>query len=314
MKTAITEKNAGERIDKFLANETGESRSKVQKKIKDGLITINKKKITPHYSLKTGDVIDFLKNKKIEKELSKKKKEKSPKIEIIKTTKEYIVVNKPAGLTVHGADHIEETTLADILLKKYPELKKIGEDPNRPAIVHRLDKEASGLMVIPRTQDSFDSIKKQFLHRTVEKKYTALAYDPIEKNEDTINFPIDQARTKHRMAALPKTNRGEKNEKGKKAITQFKLIKNFINYALLKVGIKTGRTHQIRVHMSAYGHPLVGDNLYGTQKTKIRNKKLGVKRIFLVADELSFIDLAGEKQNFKIPLPDELNNILGQIK
>lgn len=312
----ITKEQAGQRLDKFLSVELNElSRSKIQKKIKDGLITIKDKQITPHYSLKEGDIINIADSKRTEeKKTTVKKNKKTPKIEIIKTTKEFIIVNKPAGLTVHGADHIEETTLADILIKKYPELTKIGEDPARPAIVHRIDKDVSGLVVIPRTQDSFDNLKQQFVHRKIEKKYTALVYDPIEKNEDTITFPIGQARTKHRMASFPNTVKGEKNKTGKRAITEFKIVKKFINYTLLKVKIKTGRTHQIRVHMSAYGHPLVGDNLYGTKMTKIKNKKNDLKRIFLVADELSFVDLKGERQSFTAPLPKELENFLEKIK
>ncbi|MEI7513642.1 MAG: pseudouridine synthase, partial [bacterium] len=112
------------------------------------------------------------------------------KYETIQENEEFIIINKPAGLLVHGANHLEEETLADLLLEKYPEIKKVGDDPIRPGIVHRLDKLASGLMVVARTQKSFDNLKEQFQKRTVKKYYTALVYGQIAKDKDEINFPI----------------------------------------------------------------------------------------------------------------------------
>ena len=112
------------------------------------------------------------------------------------------------------------------------------------------------------------------------------------------------------MAALPLTIKGEPSELGREAETHFEIIKKFINYTLLKIKIKTGRTHQIRVHLAAYGHPLVGDNIYATAKTRIQNKKLGLNRIFLIADRLAFTDLTKQKKSYKINLTQELKNIL----
>ncbi|MCK4554834.1 RNA pseudouridine synthase [Candidatus Parcubacteria bacterium] len=226
----------------------------------------------------------------------------------------FLVINKPAGLLVHSANHIKEPTLADQLLKKYPELIKIGEDPIRPGIMHRLDKQVSGLMAVAKTQVAFDHLKKQFQDRTIIKIYTALVYGKIEKDEDEINFPIQRSSKGHKMAALPLTTKGKFTEEGRQAITEFEVIKRFINYTLLKVKIKTGRTHQIRVHLAAYGHPVVGDDLYSTKKTKEKNKKLNLGRIFLVANKLSFIDLNGKQKTFKIDLPEELKNFLKKIK
>jgi len=227
---------------------------------------------------------------------------------------EYLVANKPAGLLTHGTEHISEQSFAEFLLKDYPKIKKIGDDPFRPGIVHRLDKLASGLLVVAKTQASFDNIKKQFQKRTVEKYYTALVYGKIEKDEDEINFPIARSAKGYKMAALPLTCKKEKNPGGRTAITEFNVCKKFINYTLLDVKIKTGRTHQIRVHLSAYGHPIVGDDLYGTKKTKIKNLKLGLKRLFLVSHKLSFRDLNGQKQTYQIDLPDDLNKFLEKIK
>jgi 23S rRNA pseudouridine1911/1915/1917 synthase len=236
------------------------------------------------------------------------------KYEKIFANDEFIVINKPVGLIVHGAEHIKEETLVTELLKDFPEIAKVGDDPERPGLMHRLDKMVSGLMVIARTPVSFDNLKSQFQNRQVEKIYTALAYGKIEKDEGEINFPIERSAKGFKMAALPLTIKGEKNEIGRNAISEFFVLKRFINYTLLKVKIKTGRTHQIRVHLAAYGHPLVGDDLYGTKKTCEKNKKLKTERIFLAATELSFKNLAGEKQSFKIDLPDDFQSMLKTIK
>jgi len=227
---------------------------------------------------------------------------------------EFIVINKPAGLIVHGAKHITEDNLTDELLREFPEIAKVGDDPERPGLMHRLDKLASGLMVIARTQDSFDNLKKQFQKREVEKIYTALVYGKIIKDEDEINFPIDRSAKGFKMAALPLSKNGKNNDEGRRAFSEFSVIKRFINYTLLRVKIKTGRTHQIRVHLAAYGYSIVGDDLYGTSKTKIKNKKLGVTRIYLVASELTFKDLTSAKHHFQVDLPEEFQKLLKTIK
>ncbi len=227
---------------------------------------------------------------------------------------DFIIVDKPAGLLTHGNDHIKELTLADQLLKDYPDIAQVGEDPCRPGIMHRLDRHVSGLLVVAKTQTVFDYLKKQFQERTIEKIYIGLVYGKIEKDEDEINFPIQRSAKGYKMAALPFTEKGGKTERGKQAITNFEILKRFINYTLLEIKIKTGRTHQIRAHMAAYGHPIVGDDLYGTKKTREKNKKINLGRIFLMAAKLSFLDPDGKKQSFKIDLPDELKNFLKNIK
>ena len=124
--------------------------------------------------------------------------------DIIKKTKEYIVINKHAGLLVHGAEHLKEKTLADELLEAFPEIKQVGDDPWRPGIVHRLDKLVSGVMVVARTNESFENLKKQFQDRSLEKKYTCLVYGKIEADYGEIDFPIARASKGFKMAALPK--------------------------------------------------------------------------------------------------------------
>ena len=222
------------------------------------------------------------------------------KYQLIEKNKEYIVINKPAGLLTHGAPHIKEPSLVDQILTDFPDIAKVGEDPERPGIMHRLDKLASGLLVIARNMDSFDNLKSQFQNRSIDKTYTALVYGQIEGEGERITFPIKRSTKGYKMAALPNTNKGEVNIDGRRAITDFWIEQKYINYTLLKVKIKTGRTHQIRVHMSAYGHPVVGDDLYGTKKTRIKNRKLELDRLFLVAKKLEFLNLLIANRRKKI--------------
>ncbi|MFH1233299.1 MAG: RluA family pseudouridine synthase [Patescibacteria group bacterium] len=326
MKIIISTEQAKQRLDKFLSNhcvETGQcpvptlSRQQIQKLIKQDLITVNGKTVKQHYLTKEKDIIIINDNLEL---LSNKKPiidrpTKSPQelLNILVKTTEYIVINKPAGLAVHG-ETSNAITLADILAYKYPKLIKIGDDPTRPGIVHRLDKDVSGLMVIAKTQDSFDNLKKQFQQRKILKKYTALVYGQIALDNGTISFPVRRSADGFKMSALPLTKKGELNQDGRSAITEFSIIKKFINYTLLKIKIKTGRTHQIRVHLSAYDHPIVGDNIYGTAKARRQNEKLDLNRIFLIADELSFTDLSCNEQKFTIAIPDQLKNLLKKIK
>ncbi len=254
-------------------------------------------------------------------------------LEIIKDDPNYLIINKPAGLIVHGGKGINEKTLVDYLLEKYPELEKVGEDLERPAIVHRLDKEASGLMIIPKNNKSFEYFKKQFKERKMIKEYSALVFGKLSKENDIIDFPIKRSSQGHKMASIPKSNKNIKSpedindstsnravgnlkalEGSRDAISEFNIIKRFINFSLVKVNIKTGRTHQIRVHFSAYGHPILGDNLYGNKKSKIKNKKMGINRLFLIANKLKFIDQDGLSQEFSINLSPDLEEILKIIK
>lgn len=323
MKFKIEKEASGKRIDAYLSEKIEKySRSQIQRLIKNQSVLVNKKTVAPHYFLKDNDEIIFTdkknktKNPIIKSILNplKKTNKSFSNIKIVAETNDYLLINKPAGLIVHGAKHIKEKTLVDYLLSKYPKIAKVGDDPERPGIVHRLDKEASGLLLVAKTQVGFDFLKNLFKTRRIKKSYIALVHGNMPIDDGIINFPIKRSADGFKMAALPLTKKGEKNIDGRTAITEFTTIKKFVNYTLLKLNIKTGRTHQIRVHLSAYGHPIAGDNLYGTKKTKEKNKKLGLNRIFLVAHQLSFIDSNSQEKNFLLALPRELNNLLKIIK
>ena len=350
-KIKLTKKDAGQRLDVFLSAKLKISRSQAQKMIAAEQILVNEK--LPKKAgdnLSAGSVIDFrlqtsdFSNKHTNKSQSKVRSPKS-EVQIVAETPDYVVVEKPTGMLSHATMAGEKNTLANFITKKYPGVKKVG-DPSttkgagqatnlRPGIVHRLDKEASGLMVIARTQKMFNRLKEQFKNRTVDKEYFALVHGKVARDWGEINFPITRSETADRMAARPLTERAENilplqqtvrtqnlapsqpviNEPSgeKEAKTEFWVEKKFTNFTLLKIKIHTGRMHQIRVHLLAYNHPLVGDPLYFQKKQKrVWDEKLG--RLFLHSTKLGFTDLEGNHQTFESPLPKELDEFLTLLK
>lgn len=238
-------------------------------------------------------------------------------VKIVKETKDYIVVNKPAGLLIHPTEANEPVSLAAWLLEKYPEIKNVGDSKVRPGIVHRLDKEASGLLVVARKQKMFDHLKKQFQAREVYKEYSVLVYGNIDKRHDTLDFDIDRGKT-GQMVSRPKMDKMKlknvgKDQPGKDAITEFWKEEEFIRFTLLKVKIHTGRTHQIRVHMYAFNHPVVGDKIY-YNKNLIKKSDKALSRLFLHSRKLCFKNLKDEEECFEIDLPEELDVYLKKLK
>ena len=223
---------------------------------------------------------------------------------IIYEDKNILVVDKPAGLEVAAQIEKKEPTMVDWLVGKYPAIAHVGPDPARPGIVHRLDKNASGLLVVAKTEAALESLSSQFKNRTVKKEYTVLVHGELTQDEGTIEFPIARAKS-GRFAALPLGS-----GKGRMAVTEYEVKKYFKNFTLLKVRIKTGRTHQIRVHLFALGYPVVGDNLY--QNKKIKNQPQG--RLFLHAEKLGVEGLDGERLEFESGLPKELSDFLKTLE
>jgi len=225
-------------------------------------------------------------------------------IKIIYEDKNILVVDKPAGLEVASEREKSEPTLVDWLVKKYPSIAKVGPDPARPGIVHRLDKNASGMLLVAKTEAAFELLSKQFKERTVKKEYTVLVHGVVTQDEGTIEFPIARANS-GRFAALPLGS-----ESGRLAITEYEIVERFKNFTLLKVKIKTGRTHQIRVHLFALGYPVVGDKLYRSKKIK----EPILPRLFLHASKIIFTDLEGKRQELESNLPEDLKIFLSAIK
>ncbi len=311
----------GERLDVFLSNKLKITRSQAQKMIDNEQIVINNKKPKKYGEVvKENDEIKFC-TKKGENKKINIKKETSPiktsepilPVKIIAETPDYLIVEKPSGMLTHPTQAEEKTTLVDWLIKKYPKIKNVGEDKIRPGIVHRLDKEASGLLVIAKTQKMFNHLKEQFKNREVKKEYIVLVHGRIAKDWDEINFPIGRSETADKMAATPKTIKGLQSDVGKEARTEFFIEKRFVNFVLLRVTIHTGRMHQIRAHMLAYNNPVVGDPIYFQKKQKrIWDEKCG--RLFLHSAKLGFNDLEGKFVEFESPLPEQLQKFLKIIK
>lgn len=232
-------------------------------------------------------------------------------MKIVFENKDILVINKPAGLIVHPVRKGQKDTLVDELLAHCPEIKNVG-DPStssgqvnlRPGIVHRLDKDTSGLMVIAKNNPTFNYFKKQFQERKITKKYLALVRGRVKDEKGTITKSISFSKKdrKKRSALL--------NEKSKRAWTGYKVIKRFSDYTLLEVEIKTGRTHQIRVHLSSIGHPIAGDQQY---KFKRQPQLAGLKRQFLHAAYLKFKLSDGKIIKLESPLPRDLKDILQKL-
>lgn len=235
------------------------------------------------------------------------------KPEIIERTEEYVVLNKPAGLLVHPADSSpDEPTLVDWLVANFPKIKTVGDDPEmRPGIVHRLDREASGLMVVALTQPTFDTLKEQFQERTIEKEYLVLVHGKVLREFGEINLPISRMTRGGRMAA-----HSSNFEEAHEARTEYFVEKRFSTTTLLRVHIHTGRTHQIRVHMFSLQHPVVGDSLYPLKKfgkTKMGKAFPAPPRLCLHATRLAFT-VGGARKEFAAPLPPDFAAYLTQFK
>ncbi len=297
----VLEQEHNQRFDKVVTDLLNLSRSKIQKLIKAGEITLNNEKTKPHTAVQTGDLVFY---PTLQVEDTEEKSGDIPVLNILSEDDTVLVIHKPAGLVVHQAfEGDKNVNLVDALLAYCPEIAPVGDDPARPGIVHRLDKKVSGVMVVAKVQAAFEHLKEQFKDRTVEKEYLALVYGQLSKPHDTINLHIARSKTLGRMVARPT------EQDGKEAITEYDLIEQYKTAAYVRVKIHTGRTHQIRAHFKAIDHPLVGDELY--KKKQMKNiKRMELDRIFLHATKLTIKLMDGEEKTFEVPLPDELQKIL----
>jgi 23S rRNA pseudouridine1911/1915/1917 synthase len=220
-----------------------------------------------------------------------------PEPKIIYEDENILAINKPAGLIVHG----ESPSVVDWLIKRYPEIKNIGEESTRPGIVHRLDRDTSGVLIIAKNQKTFEYLKDQFKSRKIKKTYLVLVEGDIKRERGVIDLPIGRSKKWSIKKLASKNARGKIRE----AVTEYKVLKKFSKYTLVEVYPKTGRTHQIRVHFKAISHPVVGDRLYGG------NNPLG--RQFLHAGSLELTLLTGERIKIEADLPEDLKNFLDML-
>ncbi len=290
-----------ERLDRFLSRQLPEfSRTRLQGLIEDGFVRVNGLVITKNgYKLVQDDRVEV----RIPPPTPTTLIPESIPLEVIFENADVVVINKPAGMVVHPAAGHDRGTLVHALLGYLPDLEGIGGE-ERPGIVHRLDKETSGLMIVARNERAHRYLQDQFRSRRVEKTYLALVDGHPPTPFGRIEAPIgrDPAHRK-RMAILSP-------DKGRQAVTEYRTLESFPSHTLLEVHPLTGRTHQIRLHLAFLGCPIVGDTVYGRKRPT-----LPVQRHFLHAWRLKIV-LPGESQPrmFEVPLPDELMTILETLR
>lgn len=228
-------------------------------------------------------------------------------MEIIYEDKNFLIINKPANLIVHPVENSEESSIVDWLIKKYPMIKNVGDDKKRPGIVHRLDKDTSGILLIVKNQEAFEYFKKLFQERKIKKVYSALVYGSMKNNNGLIDMPLGKSKKDFRKRGIRGRTRGKLRE----AITEYKIVKRFLGYTFIDVFPRTGRTHQIRVHLESLGNSIVCDKLYGPKKIFC---PFNLKRHFLHALSLEFTDMNGARVRFEADLPEDLENVLKELR
>jgi len=285
-------------VDKYVAGEVPSlSRSQVQDLIARGLVTVNGIEVKPSQRLKEGDSVGVIVPAVEEVELVP---ERIP-LRIVYEDEDLVVVDKPPGLVVHPAAGHRSGTLLNALLARYPDLPL--DEEKRPGIVHRLDKDTSGLIVVARSHDARENLQAQFKAREVLKVYLSLVEGVVEPRNGVIDASIGRdTRDRKRMAVVPSG--------GRLAVTEFRVLERLGEYTLLEARPRTGRTHQVRVHLAFLGHPVVGDSVYGHRK-----RPLALERQFLHAHRLAFRHpSSGREVELVSELPADLERVLEMLR
>lgn len=293
----ITETDVSKRLDQYIASIfTAYSRSFFKQLIDGGHVAINGKQSKTGYKLRQGDRVEIIFPSLPEAKMSLAAFEEQFKVTVIASEPDFLIISKPAGLIVHKPNKNSiETTLVDWLLACYAELKYVGI-PDRPGIIHRLDKDTSGLLIIPRTQEAFGLFGELFSTRKIDKIYWAIVKGhPDQSGIIDLSIGRDPVR-KNRMTHLPKN--GIKRD----ALTSYRVLQYFQDYSLIEVRIMTGRTHQIRVHCAAIGHPVLGDIVYGEQSLLIKRQALHAKQIAFIFKDKTY--------SFDSQIPADMQKLL----
>lgn len=282
-----------ERLDLFLSRESGLTRAKIKNLLSDNKIFIN-----GGIAEKAGILLKGGENLEIalpEPESSELKPEAIP-LDILYEDKDLLVINKPAGLVVHPAAGHWEGTLVNALLYHFNQLSSIY--PLRPGIVHRLDKDTSGLLLIAKSDKAHLQLSKQLKNREIKKDYAAIVHGRISQNEGVVDQPIGRHPKDRKKMAVVSSN-------GRDAVTRFKVLKRFKNHTFLECRIETGRTHQIRVHLSNMGYPIIGDSLYGSKKGELAARQM------LHAWKIQLAHpITSQPVKFEAQLPDDFQKTL----
>lgn len=285
----------GERIDKYLALNTDYSREFIGKMIKDGFIKVNDKDVKASYKVCLDDVIDIDESYKTQSDIEAE----DVSFEIVYEDNDLMVINKPSGLVVHPGNGNTHNTLVNGLMMHNKKLSDIGGD-DRPGIVHRIDKDTSGLMLVAKTNKCHELLSDDFKNKRVKRTYIALLKGVFPHDSATIDAPI--GRDKNNRLKMTVTADNSKN-----AVTHLKVIKRYDKYTLVSLNLDTGRTHQIRVHMEYIGYPIYNDPVYTTHEATPFGQ-------FLHSSEVDFIHpITKEHLHFKADLPKEFSEFLDKI-
>jgi 23S rRNA pseudouridine1911/1915/1917 synthase len=307
--------DGADRLDRWLASRfPAHSRSNIQRWIKEGLVLVNGSLVRANYRLGVGDKVSI--NLPVAPRTSDIVPEAIPLV-ILYEDADIIVINKPAGLVVHPAAGHSRGTLVNALMHHIPDLGGIGGEA-RPGVVHRLDKDTSGVMVVAKHEAALRQLQAQFKARKVEKHYLALVEGRFEQTSGRIVAPIGRdPRDRKRMAVIPEGSAAKL--RARPATTEYEVLAQYTvpvqndlgrgTFSLVDAHPVTGRTHQIRVHFAAQGHPLVGDPIYGLKRQRLR-----APRLFLHALRLGFaLPATGHHVVFIAPLPDDLQQMLDEL-
>ena len=299
-KIKVNDEFEGKRLDMYLSSiDTQLSRTMIQKLIQEKNIKVNGKIVKASYKVISGDEIDM----KIPEPKEINLKPQNIPLEIIYEDNDIIVINKPKGMVVHPANGNPDGTVVNAVMALCKDsLSGIGGEV-RPGIVHRLDKNTSGIMIIAKNDKAHINLSEQLKNHEVKKTYIALVRGIINENEATINMPISRSKNDRKKMAV--------NRDGKNAITHFKVLGRYKNkYTLLKVNIETGRTHQIRVHLSHIGHPVIGDDVYSNGKNE-----WGISGQCLHAWKIEFNHpITKKKMELEAKIPEYLDRIIKELK
>ncbi|MBH0343304.1 pseudouridine synthase [Paenibacillus larvae] len=292
------EEHAGERIDKFVSESLdGVSRTQIQQWIKEGHISVNEKQVKPNYKLAEGDRIKL---NIPDPEQVDIRPEPIP-LDIYYEDKDVIVVNKPRGMVVHPAPGHSSGTLVNALMYHCKDLSGINGEM-RPGIVHRIDKDTSGLIMAAKHDKAHASLADQLREHSVTRKYLALVQGNLAHEQGTVEAPIGRDPKDRKLYTVTEKN-------SKEAVTHFVVMERFGDYTLTELKLETGRTHQIRVHMKFIGHPLVGDPAYG------KSKKEWIRGQALHAAVLGFKHpMTREYLEFEAPLPEDMKQLIHSLR
>lgn len=283
-----------QRLDLYLLDKIPLSRSQIKRKIDNGEILVNKNKVKAGYNIELGDIISIKEDKEIKLE------KEDIDFKILYEDEHLAIISKPQDLVVHPGAGNPNNTLVNGLLYKFDHLAK-GSDELRPGIVHRLDKDTSGLMIIAKSDEAYSKLVKMFKTRKIKKSYLAILYGKID-DFGVIDAPIGRDRKNRKKFCVT-------NHNSKRAISKYKLLKNFDNYSLVKINLITGRTHQIRVHFSYIKHPIIGDPVYGYKN------KFNIDKQLLHSYILEFKHpISGQEMKFEDDFPPRFKKFIDRFE